>query len=60
MLAYARTWHTRHPGIFRTFPYLHPDEYSESCHIYEKFTYIQNSDTFKIQCIGKHFFKMGL
>ena len=34
-LTYAETWHTQNPGIFRTFPYLHPDVYSEPCHIYE-------------------------
>ena len=34
MLAYAKTWHTWNPGIFRTFPWLlHPNVYSGPCHI---------------------------
>ena len=36
MLAYAKTWHIRYPGVFRTLPLLHPDAYSEAC----KFTKI--------------------
>ena len=34
-LAYAETWHTRNPGIFKTLPWLLSDAYSEPCHIYE-------------------------
>ena len=34
MLAYAETWHTRNPGIFRTLPQLFP-------------AHIQNPDIFK-------------
>ena len=33
--AYAETWHTRNPGIFKTLPWLLPDAYWEPCHIYE-------------------------
>ena len=29
----AETWHTWNPGIFKTFPSLHPDAYSEPCHV---------------------------
>ena len=34
-LAYAETWHTQNPGIFRTLPQLHLEVYSEPCHINE-------------------------
>ena len=36
MLAHAGTWHTQNPGMIRTLvPQLHPDAYSEPCHISE-------------------------
>ena len=33
--AYAETWHIWNPGLFRTLPWLHPNTYSEPCHIYK-------------------------
>ena len=64
-LAYAETWHTRNSGIFRTLPQLHPDAYSEPCHIYEKLrifrtltylkpnTYSKPSQRFKMEFFAK-------
>ena len=33
-LAYAETWNIPNPGIFKILPWLHPNTYSELCHIY--------------------------
>ena len=65
MLAYAETWHTQNPRIFRTLPYLHPNAYSEPCHIYKNLwimrtliylkpnTYSEPSQRFKMEFFAK-------
>ena len=64
-LAYAETSHTRNPGIFRTLPYLHPNPYSEACHIKGNLqifrtltylkpdTYLEPSQRFKMEILAK-------
>ena len=44
-----RIWHIRNPGIFRILPKLHPNAYSEPCHIYEN---RQTLCTLDIQNLG--------
>ena len=46
MLTYAKTWHIWDSGIFGTLPWLHPNAYSEPCHIYKK-RYIDNPEIFR-------------
>ena len=71
-LAYAETSHTRNPGIFRTLPYLHPNPYSEACHIKGNLqifrtltylkpdTYLEPSQRFKMEILAKIVKKLQL
>ena len=65
MLEFAETWNTGNPGIFRTFPELHPVTYSEPCHIYKNLqifrtltylkpeTYLELPQRFKMEFFKK-------
>ena len=66
MLAYAETWHTRNPGIFRTLPFASQLIFRTLlCHIYENLrilrtltylkpdTYAEPSQKFKMKFFAK-------